>query len=255
MEFVMLERISELFGFFLGYPLGLFLAAGSILRHSRIFHPRGLAFCGEIETYPESPLNFPPHALIRFSSAWWKFREWPDALGIAIRMSQAPVRSSAPARGDSDLLFASFRKPWEIFLSPFITDHTDFLANNYFAISPFHVNEKLKAEFMIDPSRGHRAGGTREEKLLGNVISGKVILRLLMRVHGQKSWKLIARIIVRDELQIDQEALRFHPFRCGLPLRPAGFLQHLRFGPYKMSQWVRPGASTEQVEDHSRENA
>lgn len=251
----MLEKISELIGFFLGYPLGLFFAAGSILRHARIFHPRGLAFSGTIDTYPDSPLTFPPHALIRFSSAWWKFREWPDALGIAIRMSEAPVRSPVPARDDTDLLFASFRKPWEIFLSPFITDHTDFLANNYFAISPFHVNENSKAEFMIDPSRGHRAGGTREEKLMGNVISGKVILRLLMRVQGQKSWKLIARIMIQEEEQIDQEALRFHPFRCGVALRPAGFLQHLRFGPYKMSQWVRPGISTEEAEDHSRENA
>jgi len=236
-----MERISELFGFILGYPLGLFFAAGSILRNSRVFHPRGLLFCGEIETYPESPVKFPPHALVRFSSAWWKNREWPDALGLAIRMSENMAHSASPARGDTDLLFASFRKPWEIFLSPFTTDVTDFLSNNYFAISPFHISDNLKVDFMIDPSRGHRSGGSREEKLLGNVIGGKVVLRLMMKVRGQKTWKMVARIIIHDESQIDQEALRFFPFRTGGKFRPAGFLQHLRFGPYKMSQWVRPG--------------
>lgn len=237
-----MERISELIGFLLGYPLGLFFAAGSILRNSRIFHPRGLLFCGEIETYPESPVKFPPHALIRFSSAWWKFREWPDALGVAIRMSDKVIKSPTPSSGDTDFLFASFRKPWEIFFSPFITDHTDFLANNYFAISPFTVNEKMKVDFMIDPARGNRPTGTRAEKLEGSVIGGRVVLRLLMKVRGQKTWKMIARIMILDESQVDQEALRFHPFRTGRAIRPTGFLQHLRFGPYKMGQWVRPGS-------------
>lgn len=244
----MIEKISELFGFLLGYPLGLIFAAGSILRNSRIFHPRGLLFCGEIETYPESPVKFPPHTLIRFSSAWWKFREWPDALGVAIRMSETKIHSASPSQGDIDLLFASFRKPWEIFFSPFMTDHTDYLANNYFAISPFRVNNQLKVDFMIDPSRGHRSGGSREEKLLGNVIGGKVVLRLLMKVRGQANWKMVARILIHDESQVDQEALRFFPFRSGTKLRPAGFLHHLRIGPYKMSQSVRPGSELSEGE-------
>ena len=192
----MIANISELFGFILGYPLGLFFAAGSILRNSRFFHLRGLLFKGEIESYPESPLKFPRHVLIRFSSAWWKFREWPDALGVAIRMSEKEITNPEATPGDIDLLFASFQRPWQIIFSPLLTDHTDFLANKYFAISPFSVSRKMKVDFMIDPARGGRSGDTREEKLLGSVIGGRVILRLLMKVRGQENWKMLVRILV-----------------------------------------------------------
>ena len=41
---------------------------------------------------------------------------------------------------------------------------------------------------------------------------------------------------------LDQEALRFFPFQAGLGLRPRGFLQHLRIGTYKLSQWARPSS-------------
>ena len=234
-------RISELFGFLLGYPLGLIFAAGSILRNARIFHPRGLLFCAEIETLPESSLTLPSHAIVRFSSAWWKTREWPDVLGLAIRMSKNRINTVSPGKSDQDLLFASFRRPWEIFLAPFSTEHHDFQDNNYFAISPFTLSSGLIVDFMIDPSRGHRTVGTRDEKLTGNVMAGNVVLRLLMKERNQKTWRMVARINIKEETSLDQEGLRFHPFQNGQEIRPYGFLQYLRYGPYKMSQWVRPG--------------
>src|SRR5689334_14424492 len=104
-------RISEFFGYLLGWPLGLILAAGSILRNARFFHPRGLLFCGHIEPLPDSPIHLPEHLLVRFSSGWWKAFEWPDALGIAVRMSERPIKSAHASRNDIDLLFASFRRP------------------------------------------------------------------------------------------------------------------------------------------------
>lgn len=231
----------ETFGKISGYFLGIFFAAGSLFRHSRILHPRGLLFSGELENLPGSPVNFPAHVMIRFSSAWWKYQEWPDALGVAIRMSEKKISTPAPSPRDRDLLFATFRRPWEIFYCPLLTDHHDFQDNNYFSISPFELETGDRVEFMIDPARGHRSSGTRTEKLISNVMGGGVMLRLMMRTYGSKTWKLIARITVRDELELDQEALRFHPFMTGKGVRPSGFLQHMRYGAYRMSQYARPG--------------
>jgi hypothetical protein len=249
MEIVMVTRIAELFGLVFGYIIGIFFAGGSILRNSRFFHPRGLLFCGELEALPDSPIPLPPHVLIRFSSGWWKYKEWPDVLGISLRLSESPVRNIVPLKNDRDFLFASFRHPWELPVAPFFTDHHDYLANSYYAISPFRLKSGEYVEFMIDPSRGNRTTGTREEKLTGNVMSGKVILRLLMKTEKQESWKLIGRIRVRDESDMDQEALRFHPFLTGRDLRPAGFIQHLRYGTYRLSQWVRPGSEIQYSSD------
>jgi hypothetical protein len=247
-ENVMPVRISEFFGYSLGWPLGLILAAGSILRNARFFHPRGLLFCGEIESLPDSPLKLPGNVLVRFSGGWWKFLEWPDALGIAVRMSSTPIKSTGTNSEDIDLLFASFRRPWEMFFSSFMTDHHDYLANSYYAISPFQMTSGRIVDFMISPSRGHRSGGTRDENLLGNVLGGKTILRLMMKERDQETWKMIARILIREESTLDQESLRFHPFHTGHELRPYGFLQYLRQGPYYLSQWVRPGSEIEESE-------
>lgn len=236
--------MSEFFGKICGYVLGVFLAAGSILRNARIFHPRGLLFSGDLQVLPDSPVNFPTHVMVRFSGGWWKYEEWPDALGIAIRMSERKITTVVPKPTDRDLLFASFRRPWEIFISPLLTDHHDYQSNSYYAISPFELETGERVEFMVDPVRGHRSGGSRNDKLLGNVLGGGVVLRLMIRTRGSSSWKLIARITVRDELELDQEALRFHPFMTGEGLRPAGMIQHMRFGAYRMSQFVRPGAES-----------
>lgn len=241
-------RISEFFGFILGWPLGLILAAGSLLRNARFFHPRGLLFCGEIEAAPDSPVKLPSHVLLRFSSGWWKHVEWPDALGIAVRMSFTPIKTTATHKDDIDLLFASFSRPWQMFLSPFMTEHHDYLSNSYFAISPFQLHDGRIIDFMLSPSRGHRTGGTREENLLGNVLGGKTVLRLMIKERHQETWRMVGRIMIREESHLDQESLRFHPFHTGTEMRPYGFLQYLRKGPYTLSQMVRPGSEIEESE-------
>lgn len=241
----MFRRISELIGFVLGYPVGLLFASGSILRNARFFHPRGLLFSGEVDTSPESPFPLPPHAMIRFSSAWWKNQEWPDVLGVTIRMGRTPLRRVSAEREDQDLLFASFRRPWEIFFAPFFTEFRDFLDNSYYAISPFRLKDGRIIDLMIEPSRSQGGHGNRNEVLLGEVLGGKVFLRLMMKERDKENWFMAGKIRVIDELNLDQEALRFHPFQCVPELKPAGFLQHLRFGTYHMSQWVRPGVSSE----------
>lgn len=252
-------RISELFGYLIGFPVGIILAAGSILRNARIFHPRGLVFCGDVEMLPESPIQLGPHALIRFSGGWWKHREWPDVLGLSLRTSHQKITSPRPGKDDRDLLFASFRRPWELFFAPFFTDYHDYLLNSYYAVSPFLLFDGRKIDLMVDPVRGRRSRGSREENLTGEVISGKVVLRLMMKETSRESWKMIGRIHVREESHVDQEALRFHPFNSGPQMRPFGFIQHMRKGAYPLSQWVRPGSEvtgeelpTEKAETHSR---
>lgn len=233
-------KFSEFIGFILGAPFGLFFAAGSLLRNSRFFHPQGLVFSAETANVDGS-LPLPANAIVRFSGAWWKSREWPDVLGVTIRFRETAITDENSLPGDQDLLFASFRRPWQMFAAPFFTEYEDFLANNYFAVSPFELRDGRIVDFMLDPGRGHRTQGTREEKLQSSVLAGSAILRLMMKEREEKSWKLVARITLLEEVALDQEALRFHPFRCMPGIRPYGFLHHLRFVTYRMSQRVRPG--------------
>ncbi len=47
-------------------------------------------------------------------------------------------------------------------------------------------------------------------------------------------------ITLAHRARVDDEALRFRPFRTGRGLKPRGFVHALRRGVYKVSQWSRP---------------
>src|SRR5215471_16468585 len=94
----------------LGRTLGLFFAPVtgmvSFARRGRMFHPEGVVYRGEV--FPSSPSQAAQRlagpALLRFSGAWWRSRQWPDVLGIAVRLRSVAEPSAKPAPGDQDLL-------------------------------------------------------------------------------------------------------------------------------------------------------
>lgn len=223
---------EEKLGKFFGYVLGCITALISFIRASRMFHPVGNLYDAQVISE-----RFPAHAMIRLSSAWWKEYEWPDALGIAIRFSAQSFHSVVPHENDQDLLLVSFSEAWMTPFSPFITNHRDFFRNEYFSVGYFEYQNRM-VRFRLEPKQFPRCKGSRQEKLKEAVLAGEACFILY------ENEKQVAEIKLLRELHFDQEALRFNPFLNGLGIIPRGFLQYMRIGTYRLSQWARPTGAT-----------
>lgn len=235
----MKKSLTEMLGFVGGYFLGVLTASVSFLRQSRVFHPQGQTFLVEVDSLRPEVLRLHPYALMRLSSAIWKKKEWRDTLGLALRFSAGPSFYPLPRGTDQDLLFATFDSSWKIFWSPLITRYHDYLANEYFSISPFATCNSHESYFKLVPFGKVFSTGSREDKIREAVRSGQG--RFILMIRGKnKEWIDIAELTMKKEISLDQEALRFNPFQTGLGIRPIGFIQYLRMGAYRMSQMARP---------------
>jgi hypothetical protein len=218
------ERIGETLGFLLGLPLAL----GSILRGGRIFHPEGIVFSAEVVSN-----ELPAKALVRFSSGWWKKQEWPDLLGVSLRLGadleNGPVQ---------DLLLASFPRVPLLTIAPLLTDHHDFLNNDYYALTPFEFRgQAIKLRLRSDGVRRDGQGISRADKLRSAVAAGRATLILESKSVGG-DWEELARVRLKAELDLEQEALCFTPFNAS-HLRPVGFINYLRLHSYHLAQAAR----------------
>ncbi len=219
-----------------GYALGLLTASISYARRSRMFHPKGLLVEVEVS---DATNTFPPFAMARLSSGWWKEKEWPDALGIALRFSEEPITGVHPKARDQDLLLVSFSSPLQLPIAPLLTRFKNFMSNDYFGVAPFEFRDEV-VKFKLAPKRRVQRSGTRREKFLQDMSSGTAEFTLYKKALQAESWEPVADLKFGDVLNLDQEALRFFPFHAGLGIRPRGFLQYLRIGTYQLSQWARP---------------
>jgi len=57
-------------------------------------------------------------------------------------------------------------------------------------------------------------------------------------------WDPIATLVLDGPSRLDQEALRFDPFRDGRGIHPVGFVHAMRRWVYAASQWARPAHVT-----------
>lgn len=229
--------LSERAGYILGYLLGVVTLIMSFLRQARMFHPRGLLYEAHVES-----VNFYPHALVRLSSAWWKKREWPDVLGIAIRFSPEAALGVIADPKDQDLLFASFSRWWLTPLGPFLTNYRDYFANHFYTVAPFRYKNQINT-YRIKPKIKTLIQGKRSERVTQAVLSGEAVFILQEKNDPSTAWRDVAKIKLIRRLHFDQERLRFNPFQNGLGIRPSGFLQHLRIGAYRMGQVGRPNSA------------
>lgn len=246
-------------GLLLGALLAPVTGLVSWLRQSRMFHPRGLMFEATVEAVGHEPAELAVArrlagpALVRFSSAWWKHGDWPDVLGCAVRFSRLPL-GVAPQAADQDLLFATIRRPWTLPFAPLATDVSDFFANEYYAVSPFAVAGLGRIEWRLraEPARAARDADApnRASRLERRVASGLALFSLEYapyrpphRFRDTRSFRPVGRIRLVRALELDQEALRFDPFRDGRGIVPVGVVQWLRRLTYASSQQARPVAS------------
>lgn len=230
-----------------------FTAALSALRQSRMFHPRGVVCAARVVADPARPElasvaeALAGVALVRWSSALWKSGERTDVLGCALRFTSPPL-TFEPKPGDQDLLLATIQRPWTMPISPFTTRTHDFLANVYFGVSPFEVVGLGRVEWRVAPLAPSPAGADRRERL-GLAALSRARLSLELAPYpgpwhrpDPARFARVAVLELTGELELDQEALRFDPFRSGRGLEPVGFVHALRKATYRASQRARPGA-------------
>ncbi|WP_373046134.1 hypothetical protein [Vulgatibacter sp.] len=237
-----------------GVALAPFTGATAWMRQARTFHPEGAIFRAAVNPLvsqgPDGVLaaHLAGEALVRLSSAVWRGgREWIDILGCAVRFRSERIPSVIPAANDQDLLCATIRSPWTMPFAPVSTHWHDFLRNDYYAVSPFSVEGLGRVKFRITTARTALPGRDRSERLQVAVESGLASLRLEFRPVGGRVWKPLCAVRLLERLDLDQEALRFDPFRAGRGIRPVGFVQYLRPASYRASQRLRPRSTAEQT--------
>ena len=230
-------------GLFVGALLAPITATLSKAREARMFHPDGLVYEAKVESAARTPdlaqlaERLGQRALLRLSSALWrKPHEWPDVLGAALRFGEGPARQ--------ELLLATIRFPWTMLFAPLATNFHSFLWNHYHAVSPFEVDGVGIVKFRLRSPRLSNQGLSRAEHLRQAVTERRAVYELELRRLNEpplsRHWEPVARITLLKARDLDQQALRFSPFRDGAGIRPIGFVHALRVAAYAASQQARP---------------
>lgn len=245
-------RAGDLLGRAGGLALAPITMTLSALRHARMFHPRGITLRAEVRPrarvapWDTIAARLRGPALVRMSSAWWKKGELKDVLGIAIRFTRRERPDARAAPGDQDLLFATIRRPWTMPFAPLSTRQHDFFANRYFAVAPFRVQGAGAVEWRLVPEAAIDGDGSREDKLARALDEGRARFvlegrpyRRVTDLFRRRHWHPVADVVLREAVEVDQDALRFDPYRAGRGIRPVGFVQALRRATYAASRWGR----------------
>lgn len=232
-----LEQLGRTAGWLVAAPT---FAALSALRRSRPLHPHGSLLEGSCVPAP-APDDLAPIAeatagavLGRFSGALWKnpTTHLPDVLGCALRIG-----------GEQDLLFATIQRPWTTALAPLTTDVDDYLANYYFAVSPFTLADVPRRFYLrLRPIRTELGSGVdRDDRLHATLRLAGVGLAIEASYRARIGYQEIARVTF-DRIatpDAEGEAIRFDPFKTGRGIRPSGAIHALRRGAYAASQATR----------------
>jgi hypothetical protein len=241
--------LSENLGRFVGALWGPVVRAGAKLRHARLLHPEGITFRAELSALDTHAhlqglaVNLPGPALVRLSTALWRgHREWPDVLGLAVRLRATKTVTEVPSDGDQDLLFATLRSAWTLGLAPLTTDPHDWMKNDYYAVSPFEVTGLGRVKLRLVSHREEAPGQSRVERLQAAVQAGQALFTFEARpLHGELAgqWCPLAELRLVEEITLDPALLRFWPFRTGRGIQPVGFLHSTRIPTYRQSQKAR----------------
>jgi hypothetical protein len=234
----------------LGTAIGQWLApvVGTIarIRHGRMFHPEGQVFAGVLEDqiqtgpYAELVARLGRTALVRLSAALSRNeREVLDVLGIAVRFHRGHKVGVKAVESDQDLLFATIPSVLALWISAFTTNAHDFLANRYYAVSPFEFGGEHRIEVRLTPRVHGVKEGKRAERLEAAVAAGEAVFALEMRRTLTLKWHQVATLRLTKPMDVDQAELRFDAFQDGAGLQPVGVVHSMRKAAYAASQKAR----------------
>jgi hypothetical protein len=166
-------------------------------------------------------------AWVRLSGAWWRgTQEWKDVLGCAVRFLASDKPDGDGQAGDQDLLFATARRPWLAIFALFTTDPHDFLENDYYAASPYHVHGVGKVRWRLVPHRARESGRNRWQKLERAVKNDLAAFRLeIKRLGAGDAWQPVAELRLKERVSVDSQSLRFSPLMTGRGFQPQRFLR------------------------------
>ena len=221
-----------------GNTLGTLVAPlswlGSLTRMGGLFHPDGVVYRADVRPVQQRGAlgvlarRLAGAALVRFSGG---LRRWPDsadsrdALGIAVRFRGRDDLSPEASAGDQDLIFVTARSLLELPISAFVTNASDFMANEYYAILPFTADDQGVMRWRLVPEAMSPPGEHRRERLSRAVVAGKAVLRLEVHVVDRgEGWASLAEIVLREEVALDQHELRFSRANVGKGILPRGLL-------------------------------
>lgn len=204
----------------------------------------------------------------------------PDLLSVAIRLKGAGpgTPSLAAEAGDQDLFLTADAERFRDFfnpLTPLLAEEHDYFQNTYHAALPFLLEGTGKRVWvrlvpvpftpadaaLKDPS-GPEA---RERKLREAVAAGQARFRIEVQPesrlgralgvdHGwfdliSHDWIPLAELsLTEGPLQVDQEAMRYHPELAGRGIVPVGPIAGVRPAVYRASQEARPATAAERAE-------
>lgn len=241
--------LTEAAGLWFGYTLGPAFAAGSALRQARVFHPAGHIVQATVKPAPnlEAPFyelakNLSGSALVRFSSSIWKNESaLPDMTGCAIRFRVSEPPSEQPLGGEQDLILVTAKSLLTLPLGVFTTNQHDFLSNTYTSLTPYEVAEQQSTYFRVVPQLNAKPeGNSRLEKLQNAINQKDALIQLEFSNHVENDdWTPLVELRLNQLIDIDQSQLAFSPFRSGLGIRPQGFVNFARRGPYVFSSFSR----------------
>lgn len=207
-------------------------------RHARMFHPVGQTYAAQFEAAAPWAERLGRSVIVRTSGALSKAqRERFEVLGIALRFHRGHKLSTKVVETDQDLLFATIASPFTMALSPFTTNAHDFLANRFYAVSPFQIDD-ARYELRMTPQVHAVTEGTRAERFLAAVESGEAVFALEARKTLTWKWQTVGTLRVEKPLDLDQEALRFDPYNDGAGLQPVGVVHAMRRATYAISRKV-----------------
>lgn len=236
--------VREVLGRVLGGILAPIMAEGSLARGAAVVHPDGVIYRGEVSGSDAAgalgalgkALAGP--ALVRFSNGLHRFRRGHDPRDVL----GAAVRFGAGSSAEQDLLFGTFRSFLLLPLDALLTNPRDFLANDYHAVTPFRVpGMPAPLTFRLVPERHEADGLDRFERLQNAVAEGHAVLRLDAMVRSAGAIP-VATITLRERAPMEQDALRFNPFRDGAGIVPVGLQNAVRAAVYPASQAGRAAA-------------
>lgn len=242
-------RLEELMGFATGVLIAPAAALGSTLRRGRVFHPEGVVCRAQVTPSVNSGITgdlaqrLAGPALVRLSSGLWKGKREmrPDVLGAAIRFRRDTTVTAQAGPDDQDLLFSTFSHIPLLGLALLTTQVHSFLWNNYYAVGLFEAPDMGLVKLRLASPRIPPGTGSRIQSLDTAMANGLAVFDLQIREARIGSmYRSLARIELTERVAVDQEELRFSPFRNGRGIVPRGFVNAARIAPYAASQAARP---------------
>jgi len=247
----------------------LFGFVSGVLRNSRTFHPDGRTFLGTVTPATSDPElaraaeMLQGHVLMRIGMGVIKqhapnwAKTWiPDAPSVATRFSPATRYAVSYVRGGADeldiLFTAGGDRLWKL-LGNLLTGgrcfglhQFDYFKNRYFAQVPYKIDGTPALDVWLrltpavsGPDRPNTVAA-REQGLTDAVNSGAEFIVSAQRTRDANAdFRPIAKIRFTEEIEIDQEKLRFQP-TAGRGFVPYGVLTKLRDRVYPASADARP---------------